>query len=915
MRLSGIAVLFAISLPVWANGALKVDRSPMPLFFIKNLGQYAAPSDLTLQTADMAVQFRSREVVYSLYGGQTATVRVRYNGDKPAHAVGLDELGGKANFLLGTDQSNWKTDVPTFSSLAYRDMWPGIDVVYSLTGGSLKTEFQLAPGADASLVHWHVAGADSIRRGRDGSLVVSAGHHELREAPPQVFEQEASSGNLHPVTGSFRILSNNTVGIEIGQYDHRNRLIFDPVIGFSTYLGGSGQSGANAVAIDSTGNTVIAGYTTTLDLAPGATTIGSPQRTAAFVAKLTAAGNQLIFCTYLGGSLVDQANAVALDRWNNVYIAGAASSHNFPVLNAVQPTMHGSQDAFVAELNASGNALVFSTYLGGSNAEQAYGIAVNRQGNVYVTGDTLSNDFPIAQPFQAASEGGQDAFVTKLGISGSSILFSTYLGGSADEHAAGIAVSGSGAATITGSTFSTNFPVAAAFQSHNGGNQDAFVSSLNSAGTALVFSTYLGGSGGTSGLPETGSGIAVDSSGAVYVTGTTSSNTFPVTPGSFQTVPEGSLLNAFALKLSAAGSLTYSTYLGGSSANYGSGIAVDMAGNAHVVGYTASTDFPSLRGVQTALNGGYDAFVTKLNSTGSQLIYSTLIGGSLSDSATAIAIDHYGTAVIAGQTLSSNFPTASAFQTQLKGAESSFVVRLPVGWVPMLYSSGGWWSVDYLTNAGSNGVAPAIQTISTFGAPGELPFVGDWSGTGKQNIGVFQNGTWYLDIDGNGTFDSGDRSFVFGQAGDIPVVGDWDGSGTVKAGLYRNGTFILDFSGHLSGVPTGKQDVTFAFGLSTDIPVAADWNSSGSTKVGVFRNGQWLVDTNGSHTVNGPVKTYGQAGDLPLMGDWDGSGLAKAGVYRAGAFLLDYNGNWTIDSTGDVSLTFGTLSPYALTKY
>jgi hypothetical protein len=527
----------------------------------------------------------------------------------------------------------------------------------------------------------------------------------------------------------------------------------------------------------------------------------------------------------------------------------------------------------------------------------------------------LSTDFPTVRPLQAASAGGQDAFILELGVSGSSILWSTYIGGAANEHSAGISVSGSGAATITGSTFSTNFPVAAAFQPHNGGNQDAFVTSVNSAGTAMVFSTYLGGSGGTSGLPETGSGVAVDGSGSVYVTGTTASSNFPVTAGSFETTPTGSLLNVFVTKLSASGTLDYSTYLGGSSANYGSAIAVDMAGNAHVAGYTASADFPSLRGVQVALNGGYDAFVTKLNSTGSSLIYSTLMGGTLSDSAAAIAIDHYGTAVVAGQSLSTDFPTVSAFQTQLRGAESSFVARLPVGWTPMVYSSNGWWSVDYLTNAGSNGISPAVQTISTFGAAGEIPFVGDWSQTGTQNIGVFYNGTWFLDIDGNGTFDAGDRSFVFGQAGDIPIVGDWDGSGTIKAGLYRAGTFILDYSGHLSGIPTGKSDVTFAFGLSTDIPVAADWNGSGTTKVGVFRKGQWLLDTDGSHTINGPVKTYGQSGDLPLLGDWDGSGMVKAGLYRAGVFMLDYNGNWTVDTSGDVSLTFGAISPYALTKY
>ncbi len=905
---SAIILLFCFS---DSHGAIRPDNRPLPLFMEKNIGQYRSDADFVLRTPGMLVEFHPGEVVYRRPDHAGKQLRIRYDGGNPVRAEGVDELTGKLNYLLGDDRSSWTKDVPSFSAVAYREEWPGIDAVYSVREERLKSEFQLAPGSDPNLVRWHVIGSESITCSRDGALVIATADGGLREEPPQVFEQDRATGKLRPVAGSFRLFPGNSVGIQVGPYDRRDRLIFDPVIGFSTYFGGTGQSEATSVAVDSTGNTVIAGYTTSLDLAPGAQTFGAPQRTAAFVAKFTASGNQLIFCTYLGGSMDNRAYALALDRWNDVFVVGSTTSANFPLEKAVHGRLAGSQDAFASELDSRGNTLVFSTYLGGSSDDAAYGVALSRQGEIYIAGDTLSTDFPLVRPFQVAKAGGQDAFLVKLGVSGASVVWSSYLGGSLDEHVGGIAVAPSGNATVTGSTWSNDFPVVQAFQPQTGGNQDAFVTSVNSAGTAILFSTYAGGSGGTPGLVEGGAAVATDTSGALYVAGTTASLDFPVTPGAFQTVSPGGILDAFALKLSASGALIYSTLLGGSSVDYGCGIAVDIAGNAHIAGYTGSTDFPNLRGLQPGLMGSYDAFVTKLNSTGSALIYSTLLGGTLSDSAASIAVDRYGTAVIAGQSLSADLPVVSAYQSSLRGMGSAFVARLPIGWTPVLFSSSGIWSLDYLRNGGSNGLTRAVETITSFGDPGDVPITGDWSGSGVQKIGVFRSGTWFLDVNGNGVYDAGDRTFVFGQAGDIPVVGDWNGSGTLKAGLFRKGAFILDLSGLLSGIPTGQGSVTFPFGLPNDVPVTGDWNSSGTSKVGVFRAGEWFVDWSGSHSVNGPVWSFGKAGDLPVTGDWDGSGTTKIGVYRSGSFLLDYNGSGIWEPYGDMTLPFGPAAPYA----
>ena len=891
------------------HGRASVRRSELPAFFTQD-----ATGTLRFEDARVAVRFLPGKVIYRFAGGGGRELHVTYTGGRSSVPVGESELSGRLNYFAGQDSSAWRSDAPTYSEVAYHEMWPGIDVVFAFSAGHLKSEFRIAPGADPTRVRWHVDGADSLVI-QSRALVLKMGDNSVREAAPEVFEQDRKAGALRSVRGGFLLLSPSSIGIEVAAYDHRNRLIFDPVIGYSTYLGGSGQSQATAIAVDSQGNSIIAGYTTSLDLAPGATTIGTPLRTTAFVAKLTASGNQLMFCTYLGGSLDNRAFALAVDRWDNIYIAGTTSSSNFPVLKAVQTARHGPQDAFIAELTPAGNALAFSTYWGGSNVEQANAIAIDRQGNIYVAGDTQSSDYPVVHPFQGASGGGFDSFVVKLGISGSKVLWSSYLGGGADDHATGIAVDFTSAVVVGGSTASTNFPTVNAFQPQNAGSQNGFVARINPAGTGLVFSTYVGGSGAAVGLPETVAGVAVDNTASIYVAGTTASTDFHATPGAFQTASAGGFLDAFAIKLNPWGALIYSTYLGGVNVDYGCAIAVDAAGNAHVAGYTTSLDFPSLRSVQNGIKGSYDLFVTKLNTAGTGLVYSTVLGGTQSDSAAAIALDRYGAVLIAGQTASTDFPTTSAYQTTLVGAESAVMARMPIGWKPALFSAAGTWSIDYLSNGGSSGVGPAVQTITTFGNPGDIPIVGDWSGTGHQNLGVFRSGTWFLDLDGDGLFTARDRLFNFGQAGDIPVVGDWDGSGTVKAGLFRNGTFLLDFSGLISGIPTGKSTVTFPFGIAGDVPVVGDWNSLGSSKVGVFRGGQWLLDTNGSHTINGPTHWFGLAGDKPLTGDWDGSGLTKAGLYRNGLFLMDYNGNWNQDAYGDVTLAFGPPEQYALTQY
>ncbi len=421
------------------------------------------------------------------------------------------------------------------------------------------------------------------------------------------------------------------------------------------------------------------------------TTFGGSANVDAFVSKVNAAGSALAYSTYLGGSNDDTGRGIAVDAAGNAYVVGHTSSSNFPVTpGAFQTTFSiNGVRGFVSKLNAAGSALVYSTYLGGSSsghgADAGTGIAVDAAGNAYVTGGTSSLDFPTTPgAFQTVYGGNDDAFVSKLNATGSALVYSTYLGGSDGEGGSDIAVDAAGNAYVTGYTYSSNFPTTpGAFQTAYGGNVDAFVSKLNASGSALVYFTYLGGSN-----DDTGRGIAVDAAGNAYVTGDAESANFPTTAGAFQSTFSGggifSFGDAFVSKLHATGSaLVYSTYLGGSEADEGVGIAIDASGNAYVTGVTSSSNFPiTADAFQATFGGIYDAFVTKLNGAGSDLVYSTYLGRSGNEGGFGpgggIAVDAIRNAYVTGNTTSADFPTTQgAFKTSFSGGFSDvFVSKL-----------------------------------------------------------------------------------------------------------------------------------------------------------------------------------------------------------------------------------------------
>jgi hypothetical protein len=608
----------------------------------------------------------------SLASGSAPTlVGMRFlNANPQPEVTGERPLPGSVNYFLTANPATWHTNIPTFAQVRYHSIYPGIDLLYDGSQGHLEYDLLVAPGSDPSQIHLAFTGVERLSLDPQGTLLLHLPAGALPEAAPQVYQN--INGVRKPVASSYVLQGTMEVAFALGAYDARQPLVIDPSVLFSTYLGGLNNDESAGLVVDSQGNTYVTGTTSSTNFPSQnpqqATSGGGPSD--AFVTKINAAGTAVVYSTYLGGNGADWGTGIAIDGAGNAYITGGTGSTNFPTQNALQSANAGTTNAFVAELNAGGTALVYSTYLGGNGADWGTGIAVDGSGNAYITGVTSSTNFPTQNALQATFGGGSDdAFIAKVHAAGTALVYSTYLGGNGADWGTGIAVDGAGNAHITGGTGSSNFPTDNPLQSTNIGTANAFVAELNAAGAALVYATYLGGTN-----YDYASGIALDTAGDTFVTGITHSSDFP-THNPFQSTNGGSS-DVFVAELNAAGTaLVYSTYLGGNGADWGTSIVVDGAGNAYVTGSTSSGNFPTDNPLQSVKSGASDAFVTEVFVGGKALLYSSYLGGSNGDEGTGIAVGGTGTVYVTGVTASSNFPTSHPIQGY-GGMEEGFLAKM-----------------------------------------------------------------------------------------------------------------------------------------------------------------------------------------------------------------------------------------------
>jgi hypothetical protein len=724
---------------ILSSFALKIDRDfgKMPLYFIPNQGQMDAQVAYYLRGKDKTIYFTSEGLTYVLsersageeVAEKTASVKERFlinpaerilrsRRDQGRFAVKLDFVGANADVRPSGEEKTgaiisyfkgkpeeWKAGLPTYSRIVYKNLWPGIDVAYYGTVDKMKYEFVVHPGSDPSLIRLAYRGASAVEVNSEGRLEVrtpAGGFEDDRPVGYQEIDGKRMDVALSYILeeqsvikpgpgGEEAVTKSHVYGFYVGDYNRTKSLVLDPAV--------------------------------------------------------------LIYCGFIGGSNYDYGNGIAVDGSGNAYITGTTSSTEgtFPVIGSPDLTYNGGTDAFVANVNSSGTALLYCGYIGGSDFDYGSGIAVDGSGSAYVTGYTYSTEatFPVIGGPDLTYNGGEnDVFVAKVNTSGTGLVYCGYIGGSGYdfydyEYGYGIAVDSSGCAYVTGYTSSAEFtfPVIGGPDLTENGEDDAFVAKVNASGTALVYCGYIGGSG-----YDRGYGIAVDGSGNAYVTGETFSTqaTFPVIGGPDLTY-NGGESDAFVAKVDASGTaLVYCGYIGGLGDGWGRGIAVDGSGNAYVTGFTGSSQasFPVIGGPDLTYNGSYDAFVAKVNASGTALVYCGYIGGGDWDEGYGIAVDGSGNAYVTGITESTEatFPVIGGPDlTQNGGIGDAFVAKVNASGKALVYCGYiGGSGYDRGYGIAVDGWGNAYVTGETYSTEATFPVIGgpDLTQNGLGNVFV-----------------------------------------------------------------------------------------------------------------------------------------------------------------------------------
>jgi uncharacterized repeat protein (TIGR01451 family) len=668
-----------------AEGSSNALRAPtlqsmanFPLAFEANAGQAEPAVKFLARTGNSELLLTSRSITVQ----SRKSFGVQFvSANRATEPQGIDVLPGQRNYIVGNDPTKWRTGVPTFKKVIYEEIYRGIDLTFYGNQSEFEYDFVVKPGSDPHAIRLGIEGARP-RISASGDLLLKRGEDELIQRKPIVYQD--INGERRLVDGRYSIRRNREVSIEIGEYDSSRPLVIDPTLVYSTYIGGSGDDSGSSIAIDSNGNVYVAGTTASTNFPTHGPAFPSTAGLAdIFVTKIDAAGANIVYSTYIGGSGLDRADGIAVDASGNAYVVGRvdSTSANFPTTAGSFGVAYrgGDFDGIVFKLNAQGNALVYSGFLGGEENDSTEGVAVDAAGIAYVTGGTKSNAFPTTgNAYQGQRAGDTDAFLTKINAAGSGFLYSTYVGGSGTDRGSGVVIDGTGVAYIAGYGASPDFPTEDPFQAGFGGGFDAFIAKFdtNASGiNSFVFSTYLGGAG-----DDKAFGIAADSGvNNLYVTGQTSSNNFPVlNPAQ---ASSGGSFDAFIAKVSNTGTKVYASYFGGSGDDRATGVAVNSTG-VYLTGFSSSANLPTVSPLQLNNGGAFDAFVAKLNTSGTAFLYSTYLGGSANENFVAavtstnpIAVDT-SNAYITGYTSSANFPLGSAIQGTNAGSQDAFVAKI-----------------------------------------------------------------------------------------------------------------------------------------------------------------------------------------------------------------------------------------------
>lgn len=651
----------------------------MPILFIPNEGQFEDNVSFQAQSSpEQVITVYKDGIEFSPSGNNTTAVQpvlVKLVGaNNSTKIIGLNSINGTANYYYGTNSSAWKNGINLTTGVQYTELYPGIALNLSGKGGNLKSEYVVQAGADPTVIKLQYSGQESLSLNQSGDLIIKTAGRDIVDLAPVAYQE--INGSKVKVNCSYKIGSDNSVSFTLGAYDKSKELVIDPVMRYSLYFGGDGRDQGNCIAVDNDGyayfigttwsdhlkylkNQTIATGMSAEGLAPGSVQpyYGGGDKDA-FIIKINPDGTDLVYISYIGGSGTDEGTGLVIDKEGNAYIAGGTNSADFPVKNAFRNKISGGYDAWVAKLDPSGKNLVFSTYVGGTSDDFAYGLAIDDKKDVFITGETKSWDYPVVNRYQLSPFGGMsDAFITKLVPEGNSIVYSNFIGGSAMEAGSAVTIDPNGYACIVGQTESPNFQVIKPYQSSLKGTFNAFVTKFDPEGKyPAAYSTYLGGSNW-----DDGKGIIAHPDGSLTVVGSTKSPDFP-TVNPIQPQLKG-LQDGFIATLTPDGSsLNQSTYFGGSMVDSISAVAQDSSNSIYIVGTSDSPDLPTILAYQSKLGGKSDLMLTKFNPTISQIEYCTYLGGSDIDEGRGVAVTGEGDAYMTGYTTSINFPKVWPYQ-------------------------------------------------------------------------------------------------------------------------------------------------------------------------------------------------------------------------------------------------------------
>jgi len=689
----------ALALPKDSPRAEILPAGRRALNFESNQGQYGdtaafvsrGPSYyLSLSPAEVRVTLQKR---LASSGGDSGLIgsrnpgmikyrslRIELPGANPeARMAGEGEIAGRANYFIGNDPTQWRTGVPTYHRVRVTDVYPGINLVHYGNEQHLEYDFEVAPGINPDVIAMRFTGADQLLIGPAGDLIFTMGDEELRQPKPVIYQMAAGQRKI--ITGGYVLADAQTVKFAIGEYDPRLPLVIDPVVSYWNFINDDDQVDNDfvwAVEIGADGDVYLAGETSRADLATTnayQTNLAgvSPGGGDVFISRHNNDISSRVYFTYLGGVAYEAALGLAVDAEGNAYITGYTASTNFPTRQAIQTNIAGTAppgftapavDCFIAKLGPYGSNLVFSTFYGGSGSgyngvgnDVGYGIALDTNNLIYVAGYTYSTNFPTSNTTFTNAGGLEDGFLLKLDAAGTNVIYAMRLGGANSDFARDVAVDTSGNPVVIGYTSSTNFPVTpGALQSALNGTtnvsfaSDVFISKMSALSGALTYSTFLGGTNS-----DRGYGLALDATGAAYVTGWTLSADFPRTTTNFPTALSANLdlADVFVAKLNSNNTnLDYSITFGGAGKDEGRDLAVDSSGRVHVIGTTESTDFPTneiFGYLNDTLTGGSDAFLAEINSAGDAFNYSGYLGGPALDYGYAVALDGGGNSYSIGE--------------------------------------------------------------------------------------------------------------------------------------------------------------------------------------------------------------------------------------------------------------------------